>query len=141
MFKALVVSDNLNTTYLLENELSMAGWASNSISIPEMALHRLVSISHYQCVILVIDMEFRKRLGNVIHEMEDIIRNGACNAALYLIFEGDYDPYFAPWLEHTRRLFKLAARQHTLKTSVEEIIRLESGETSANAFVSPMDSV
>jgi hypothetical protein len=141
MNQALIICDDLNLGYLVESQLAAAGWASNSITVTEMILHRLVSVSHYQCVILVVDKEFRARHGNVVFEIKEVLRNGANKNSIYMLFEGDYDQYFSPLLACTKRLFKSLSKPQSLKASIDELVRLEIEPTPMTAFVSPMSGV
>lgn len=141
MPKALIISDSLTMTFAMENAFSMAGWSSNSISVHSMLSYDSSSVSNYQCLVLVVDTDFRKRFGSVIDEMCLIANNYSQLSSFYLVFEADYDPSFAPWLEYTRRMFKLNRRTPGLQKAMHEIVNLESEEATSTAFVSPMDTI
>ncbi|OIR04545.1 hypothetical protein GALL_132150 [mine drainage metagenome] len=141
MDKVLIISDNLTMAHVIETKFSNVGWSNQSISVLSMMGRNSSSANNYQCMILVIDTDFRKRFGSIIDEMTAIIRNGSLHTTLYLMFEGDYDPRFASWLEYSKTIFKLSMHHHNLLKAINEITRLESGIVSRAAFCSPMDSI
>jgi hypothetical protein len=141
MSKALIISDNISMTCAMENEFSLAGWSSDSISVSSMMLRGIASKRDLQCVALVVDKDFRKRIGSVIEEMSNMISSCSKLSPLYLMFEGDYDSSFASWLYHTKRLFKQTMHQRNLQEAIHEVIRLESEEAIGVALESPMDSL
>ncbi len=141
MHQALIICDDLNLDYLVEAQLAAAGWASNSITLREMITHRLVSIPHYQCVILVVDKEFRSRHDNIVHEIKEVLQSGTEIPHIYMLFEADYDPYFSPLLDCTKRLFKSLSKPPSLQASIDELTRLETEPVPMEAFVSPMSGI
>lgn len=141
MPKALIISDSLAMTIAMEHEFSMAGWSSKSISVQSMLGYDSASVSNYRCLVLVVDTNFRKRFGSVIDEMCLIVNSCSQLRSFYLVFEADYDPSFAPWLEYTRRMFKLNRRTPGVQNAMHEIVKLESEEATSTAFVSPMDTI
>jgi len=141
MSNALIISDNVTLSDAMENEFSVAGWSSDSISVSSMMVRDIASKRDLQCVVLVVDKDFRKRFGGTIEEMSTTICNCASLSPLYLMFEGDYDSSFASWLYHTKRLFKQTMHQRNLQEAIHEVIRLESEEAIGVALESPMDSL
>ena len=89
-------------------------------------------------IVLIIDTNFRKNFISVIKEMESLISNCSNGAAVYLLFEDDYDPIFAPLLAHIKRMFKSIHRKINLEESVKEMIKLSFELVHLNTFVSPM---
>ena len=70
-----------------------------------------------------------------------MIRNCSIHTPLYLVFEDDYDPCFASWSQHAKRLFKLAMHDHHLHDAISKIIQLETECVPRTSFCSPMDSI
>ncbi len=126
MPKALIISDNTTMACAMENEFSLAGWSSDSTGVSAVMVRDIASKRDLQCVVLVVDKDFRKRFGNSIEEMSDMLRECSQLSPLYLMFEGDYDSGYASWLEHTKRLFRLTMHQRNLLDAISEVIRLES---------------
>lgn len=141
MPKALIVSDNTIMASAMEIEFHRVGWSSNCISVNSIMGRDSASVCDFQCITLVVDMSFRRHFGGLIEEMGAMVRNCSKHTPLYLVFEGDYDPAFASWLEHTKRLFKSARLYHYLWDAVHKITRLESCNVPKAAFVSPMGAI
>lgn len=139
MQKVLIVSDKPSMSSILENEFSLAGWSSNSISMATMMRESSASMHDCQCLVHFIDTDFRKRFDSTIEDIGTMFRE-CSRTSLYLVFEGDYDPSFASWLGYTKRLFKLAMHYPNLQKAIQEIIWLESTGAPSAAYLSPMDS-
>lgn len=71
--------------------------------------------------------------------MESLISNCSNGEPVYLFFEDDYDPIFAPWLAHLKRMFKYIHSKINLEEAVKEMIKLSFEPVHLNSFVSPMN--
>lgn len=141
MTKALIVSDNLSMAYAVETEFSAAGWASNSKPVYTLAEGHIADTKWYDCIVLIVDLDFLKRKDLSIDKITLNIEGLSSQVPIYLLFEGDYNPVMADWLEYTKRLFKMAIRSTMLRDAIAEVVKLESKPGSVCAFCSPMDSI
>jgi len=139
MSKALIISDNRAMASVIETKFSNAGWSNESVTIHSMMGRGSASVRNHHCIVLVIGTDFRKRFSSIIDEMGAIIRNCSIHTPLYLLFEDDYDPCFASWVQHAKRLFKSATHHDNLRDAIQEVIRLETESVPRTAFCSPMD--
>lgn len=138
MQKVLIVSDKTSMTAALEAGFDQRGWTSDCIEVPELMKGNDSVYQDCRCLVHFIDREFPKRFEGALEEMAALFKQCPVTS-LYLVFEGDYLPTFASWLEHTRRLFRLAMHAPNLQKAIQEIVWLESAGVSA-AYSSPMDS-
>lgn len=126
MNKVLIVTDNTTIASAVEAKFSIAGWTNEYISINSIMRGNSAFVRNHHCIILIIGIDFIRRFGSVIVEMSAMVKNCSIHTPLYLVFEDDYDPCFALWSQHAKRLFKLAKQDYQLQNVVCEIIRLES---------------
>jgi len=114
---------------------------NENISTHSIMARNSTYVRNNHFIVMVIDTHFVKRFGSIVEEMSAMIRNCAMHTPLYLLFEGDYEPCFASWLQHIKRLFKSTIHDHHLRDAISEIIRLESECVPRTSSCSPMDSV
>ena len=139
MARVLIVSDYSRTSYSIESEFSRFGWLSENMSM-QLVLNQGNSVTKgFDNIVFIIDTNFRKNFISVIKEMESLISNCSNGAAVYLLFEDDYDPIFAPWLAHIKRMFKSIHHKINLEEAVKEMINLSFEPVHLNTFVSPMN--
>jgi hypothetical protein len=141
MPRALVVSDNPSMAYAVETEFSAAGWASNSTSVHTLTEGFIADTKWYDCMVLIVDLDFLKRKDLSIDKITLSIGEISRQVPIYLIFEGDYNPILANWIEYTKRIFKMAFRHFNLWNAVQKVVKLESKPDTNSAFFSPMDSI
>ena len=140
MSEVLIISDNLEIAYNVDVRFSNAGWSNENISVLAMMARNSASTNRYQCIVLVIDIDLRKRFGSVIEEMSAIIGNFSKYSSLYLIFEDDYDPVFSAWTQYSKEFFTLSMSSSHLLNAINKIIRLESEYLPTINYCSPMDA-
>jgi len=99
------------------------------------------SASKYQCLVMVLDSEFKRRFCNVLIEIGAFIRNCSRHTSLYFLLEDGDDVRFITWLANGKEVFENALSPDGLNQAIEKIIQLESMLTANLAFVSPMDSM
>ena len=141
MSEVLIISDNLEIAYNVDTRFSNAGWSNENISVLAMMGRNSASANRYQCIVLVIDIDLRKRFGSVIVEMSAIIGNFSKHSPLYIIFEGDYDSIFSVWTQYSKQSFTLTMDSAHLLNAINKIIRLESNDLPTINYCSPMDAI
>jgi hypothetical protein len=99
------------------------------------------SASKYQCLVLVLDAEFKRRFCSVLTEIGAFIKNCSRHTSLYFLLEDSDDMRFITWLANGKEVFENALRPDGVNQAIEKIIRLESMISENPAFVSPMDSM
>ena len=139
MSKVLIVSDNIVTVGAIRSLLVQKNIASETINVSKIVSEGAQHVIGYKFAVIYIDLDFYKRFGNVIHEMSSSIKNYGSLRGIYLIFEGDYDPRFASWLEHTKRIFQSVRQESKFNEAIEEILKIETDPIPRTAFRSPMD--
>jgi len=140
MSKVLIISDNPTISDSMKATFSNVGWASDSVNLPSVTQQGDYLVGQNTCVVLVIDKGFLARFSKYVEDIATMIRNCAICAPIYLVFEGDYDPTFASWLEYTKRLFKSITQPQKIQQAIEEIVRLETRAVPRSAYCSPMDA-
>jgi hypothetical protein len=141
MNKALIITDNLIIASAIEANISTAGWANENININSMMRGNSAFVLNHHCIILIIGIDFIRRFGSVIVEMSAMIKNYSIHTPLYLVFEDDYDPCFASWSQHAKRLFKLNNNAHNLHNAISKIIDLETEPVSHKSLSATVDSI
>jgi len=141
MSEALIISDNPEVAYIVDVKFSNAGWVNENISLLGMMGCNSASKNRYQCIVLLIDVDLRRRFGNVLEEMSAIIRNSSKHSSLYILFQGCYDPVFSTWTQHCKKFFTLSTDGNDLINVVNKIIKLESGYIPTINYCSPMDMI
>ncbi len=138
MAKVLIISDHSRSSHNVVKELSRFGWETESISMQSVLRQGSSITKNFDNIAFIIDENFRRNFVSVIGELQSIISNCSKYSAVYLMFEGDYEPIFAPWLIYVKRLFKSINRQADLKEAIQKMIKLSFDPIPLNSFVSPM---
>jgi hypothetical protein len=125
-------------TQAITAEFSAAGWTSKAIGAEAMIKHDSLNATDNNCVVLVVDREFRRRFGSVIADMSITIANISAHTPLYLIFEHDYTQSFDAWLPYSAELFKFALEPHNLCEAVAAINSKHTESVPTSAYCSPM---
>ena len=86
----------------------------------------------YNRILFVIDADFRRRFGSIIHEMSAIVKNCSTHAPVYLLCENGYEPCFSPWLPHVKQVLEFEADQDSLRYSIDYIACQNIESTSNN---------
>lgn len=141
MNEVLIISDNLEIAYNVDIRFSNAGWSNKNMSVMAMMARNSASTNHYQCIVLIVDIDLLKRFGSVIKEMSAMIRNISKQSPVYLIFEGEYDPIFSVWTQYSRQFFTLSMDGTQLPKAINKIIILESEYLPTINYCSPMDVI
>lgn len=133
MSKVLIVSDNILTVSPIRSLLVQKYIASETINVTKMITQGAQHLVGYKFAVIYIDTDFYKRFGSVLHEMSNSIKNYASLRSIYLVFEGEYDPKFAGWLEHTKRIFQSVRQESKFQEAIEHILRNEADLAPSNA--------
>lgn len=138
MAKVLIISDHARSSHNVVEELSRFGWEAESISMQSMLSQGSTITKNFDNIAFIIDENFLKNFVSVIGELQSLISNCSKYSAVYLMFDGDYEPIFAPWLIYVKRLFKSINRQADLEEAIKEMIKLSFDPVPLSSFVSPM---
>lgn len=138
MHHALIISDQLAMTQNIKTEFNAVGWTNKSISVTTMIKSDRLNTADNECLVLVVDREFRRRFGSLITDISTIIAKASRQTPLYLIFEQDYTPSVDAWLPHSADLFKFAFAAHNLHAAITEINRKHIESVPTSAYCSPM---
>ena len=140
MPNVLIISDSLNITGLISAGFLAAGCTTQSMDVLKFIDNGNEVLKNSLCALLFIDSDFIKRSASVIDEIDQKIKNCASRMPIYLMFEDDYDPYFATWRLKARRLYESINQNQRVEEVVKEITKLESNMNSRYSYCSPMDS-
>jgi hypothetical protein len=138
--RMLVISDNQLMIKAVETKLFNAGWFTETLTTHAMMGHGSIITRNHDCIILVIDANFRKSFGSILFEMGAIIKNCAAIAPIYLLFEDNYEHCYSSWLPCVKQFFELDSNQNILIETVQHIVKLEKKGVPRSVFFSPMDS-
>jgi hypothetical protein len=141
MPRSLIVSDRPHLAYAVESAFSMSGWSSISIGVNSMLGKASDSASKYQCLVFVLDAEFKCRFSSVLCEIGAFVKNCSRHTSFYFLVGEGYDTSFIPWFINGKAIFQNALNPNGINQAIGKIIRLESMFTTNPTFVSPMDSI
>lgn len=141
MPRSLVISDSSHLASMVENAFSMAGWSSTCLGMNSMLGSAIDFASKYQCLVLVLDSEFKCRYSSVLLEMGTFVKNISRQTSLYFLLEEGDATESCPWLVYGQKLFRYALNQDDMHHAIETIMRLEVSFSINPGFVSPMDSI
>lgn len=134
MSKVLIVSDNIVKVGTIRSLLVQKDIASETINVTKLVTQSSQHIVGYKFAVIYIDLDFYKRFRNALHELSNSIKNYASLRPIYLFFEGEYDPKFAIWLEHTKRIYQSVRQESTFQEAIEDILRNEADSVPRNPF-------
>lgn len=141
MPKSLIICDRPELAYSVEDAFSISGWSSISLSMNSMLGKASASASQYQCLVLILDAEFKYRFSSVMLEIGALVRNCSRQTSLYFILEKNDDTRFIPWLVNGQTISGNVLNPDDIHQAIETIIQLESTFTAIPGFVSPMDYI
>ena len=127
--RVLVVADHQPLMVSIRSRFLDSGWLIDAVSTQAWLSQQSQRACDYDDIVLLIDKDFRRRFGNIIHEMVAMIRNCSAHAPVYLLCEGGYEPCFSPWLDHIKQVFEFEADQKSLCYSIDYIIKQKSFST------------
>ena len=124
--RVLVVADDQPIMVSIISRFFDCGWLIDAVSTQALMSWQSQKACDYDDIVLVIDKDFRRRYGSIIHEMSAMIRNCSAHAPIYLLCEGGYAPCFSPWLDHIKQVFEFEADQKSLCYSIDYIVSQKS---------------
>lgn len=121
--RILVIADQQAFMVGIISRLFDAGWLIDASSTQSWMSRSSRIAKNYNRILFVIDADFRRRFGNIIHEMSAIVRNCSAHAPVYLLCENGYEPCLSPWLPHVKQVLEFEADQNSLRYSIDYIVR------------------
>lgn len=121
----LIVSDNLDITSALDTEISALGWSCQTNQVTSMIGAGSTLVSKKNCVIWVIDKSFIYHFGNILGEMEAVIRNCSEKTSIYFLLEDVNEYAISSWQNYAKKLFITYPPHHNAKDILSEIVLME----------------
>lgn len=130
--RVLVIADQQAFMVDIISRLFDAGWLIDASTTQSWMSRSSQMAKDYNRILFVIDADFRRRFGSIIHEMSAIVKNCSTHAPVYLLCENGYEPCFSPWLPHVKQVLEFEADQDSLRYSIDYIACQNIESTSNN---------
>lgn len=140
MTTLLIVSDNVNVSNTFKQGFSRENWLIDHIKLSSLVESSNISTVDYKFIVLAITPSFITHFSSILDDLRKKLRAPSQKTSLYLVFEGEYDAVFNPWLLYIKRLFTMAIQPHKFQHALDEIIKLESAGMTRINYSSPMDA-
>lgn len=124
--RVLVITDHQSIMTSIVSRFFDCGWLIDALTTQSWMARNSLLARNYEAIAFVIDADFRRRFGSIIHEMGAMIRNSSAHAPVYLLCEDGYESCFSPWLEHIKQVLEFEADEKSLHYSIDYIINIKS---------------
>ncbi len=120
--RVLVIADQQTFMVGIISRLFDAGWLIDASTTQSWMSRSSRMAKNYSRILFVIDADFRRRFGSIIHEMSAIVKNCSAHAPVYLLCENGYEACYSPWLPHVKQVLEFESGQNSLQHSIDYIV-------------------
>lgn len=139
--RVLVIADQQTFMVGIISRLFDAGWLIDASTTQSWMSRSSRMAKNYSRILFVIDADFRRRFGSIIHEMSAIVKNCSAHAPVYLLCENGYEPCFSPWLPHVKQVLEFESDQNSLRYSIDYILSQKTESAVNNRKLADIASV